>query len=105
MPSKYPDEFRRRAVELVRAGQSVPKAAADLGITDACLYGWVKQDRIDRGELPVESRRSLVSLGRLVAGSERSRMRSRSCAGRTGWQEARLGAQRGPTRSCPALRI
>jgi len=53
MPRKYPDEFRQRAVELVRAGQSVTKtAAADLGITDTCLYNWVRQDRIDRGEIP-----------------------------------------------------
>lgn len=52
MPRKYPDEFRQRAVALVRAGKSVVKTADDLGITSACLYNWVKQDRIDRGELP-----------------------------------------------------
>lgn len=52
MPSKYPDEFRSRAVALVRSGQTVVKTASDLGITQACLYGWVKQDRIDRGEVP-----------------------------------------------------
>ncbi len=60
MPKKYPDEFRRRAVALVRSGQPVTRTATDLGITDTCLYGWVKQDRIDRGEIPgissVESR-------------------------------------------------
>ena len=28
------------------------KTAANLGITHTCLYNWVKQDRIDRGELP-----------------------------------------------------
>jgi transposase-like protein len=39
-------------VSLVRAGQSVTKTAADLGITDTCLYNWVRQDRIDRGEIP-----------------------------------------------------
>jgi len=52
MPRKYPAEFRQRAVSLVRAGQSVTKTAADLGITDTCLYNWVRQDRIDRGEIP-----------------------------------------------------
>ena len=52
MPRKYPDEFRRRAVALVRAGQRVTKTASDLGITDTCLYNWVRQDRIDRGEIP-----------------------------------------------------
>src|SRR5262245_10475334 len=52
MPRAYPAEFRQRAIALVRAGQSVTKTAADLGITDTCLYGWVRQDRVDRGELP-----------------------------------------------------
>lgn len=52
MPRSYPAEFRQRAVAPVRAGQSVTSTAADLGITDTCLYNWVKQDRIDRGELP-----------------------------------------------------
>ena len=52
MRKKYPDEFRRRAVELVRAGQPVSKTAADLGITHTCLYNGVKQDRIDPGEMP-----------------------------------------------------
>jgi len=52
MPRAYPSEFRQRAVALVRAGQSVTKTAADLGITDTCLYNWVRQDRIDRGEIP-----------------------------------------------------
>jgi len=56
MPRKYPDEFRARAVALVRSGQTVTKTAEDLGITDSCLYGWVKQDRIDRGEIEGVSR-------------------------------------------------
>lgn len=51
MPRKYPDEFRHRAIALVRAGQSVTKTASDLGITDTCLYNWFRQDRIDRGEI------------------------------------------------------
>jgi len=56
MPCKYPDEFRARAVALVRSGQSVTKTAEDLGITDSCLYGWVRQDRIGRGEIQDLSR-------------------------------------------------
>ena len=56
MPRKYPDEFRARAVALVRLGQAVTKTAEDLGITDSCLYGWGKQDRIDRGEIQGLSR-------------------------------------------------
>ncbi len=60
MPRKYPAEFRQRAISLVRSGQSVPKTASDFDITNACLYNWLKLDRIDRGEIPgtttVESR-------------------------------------------------
>lgn len=52
MPRSYPAEFRQRAISLVRSGQSVVKTADDLGITNACLYNWLKQDRIDRGEIP-----------------------------------------------------
>jgi transposase-like protein len=48
MPRKYPDEFRRRAVELAWAGQPVSKTADDLGITHTCLSRWVKQDRTGR---------------------------------------------------------
>jgi len=52
LPRKYPDEFRSWAVALVRARQTVTKTADDLGITSSCLYGWVKQDRFNRGEIP-----------------------------------------------------
>ncbi len=52
MPRSYPAEFRRRAMALVEAGQSVAKTAEDLGITDSALYHWIKQDKIDRGVIP-----------------------------------------------------
>jgi|GEM_PF-1500193 len=51
MPRPYPAEFRRRALALVEPGRSVSKTAADLDVTEATLYNWIKQDRIDRGEL------------------------------------------------------
>ena len=56
MPRKYPDEFRARAVALGRSGQTVTKTAEDLGITDSCLYSWVKKDRRDHGEIEGVSR-------------------------------------------------
>jgi transposase-like protein len=52
MPSSYPAEFRRRAIALVRSGWSVTKTAHDLDVTSTTIYNWVKQDRIDRGEIP-----------------------------------------------------
>lgn len=52
MPCAYPAEFRRRAIALVQAGQSVAQTADDLGITDGALYHWIRQDKIDRGVIP-----------------------------------------------------
>ena len=52
MPRAYPAEFRRRAMALVEAGQSVAKTAADLDITESALYHWIKQDKVDRGVIP-----------------------------------------------------
>ena len=50
MPRPHPPEFRRRAVDLVRLREKpVSQIAADLGISDSCLRGWVKQADIDDG--------------------------------------------------------
>ena len=52
MPRAYPAEFRARAVALVRAGKEQKRTAVELGIHPVTLSSWVKQGRIDRGELP-----------------------------------------------------
>jgi transposase len=52
MPRAYPSEFRQRAIALVKSGRSITQTAIGLEITQATIYGWIKQDRIDRGELP-----------------------------------------------------
>ncbi len=45
-PPKYPEEFRRDAVELVRtSGRSIVDVATSLGITDSTLHNWLKADR------------------------------------------------------------
>ena len=51
MPRPYPAEFRARAAALVRAGRPVSRVAVELGISEGGLHNWVRQDRIDRGEL------------------------------------------------------
>jgi transposase-like protein len=51
MPRPFPAEFRLRAVALVRAGKPITKTANELGVSPAALHGWVRQDKIDRGEL------------------------------------------------------
>ena len=45
-PSKYPPEFRREAVELVRtSGRPRVEIARSLGISDNTLANWVTADR------------------------------------------------------------
>ena len=52
MPRAYPAEFRARAVALVRAGKEQKQTATELGIHPVTLSKWVKQDRVDRCEIP-----------------------------------------------------
>jgi transposase len=48
---RFTEEFKRDAVELVRAtGKPIAEVARELGIYDSTLGNWVRQDRIDRGE-------------------------------------------------------
>ena len=50
MPRNYPPEVRRQVVELARAGTKVKQLATTFAMSDATIYNWLKQDRIDRGE-------------------------------------------------------
>lgn len=52
VPRRYPVETRRQVVELARAGTRVAQLAETFGMTQASIYSWLKQDRIDRGEAP-----------------------------------------------------
>jgi transposase len=40
MPKQYPPEFRRRVLELLKAGKPVAQIAADLGVSPQAIYGW-----------------------------------------------------------------
>lgn len=51
MPRAYPREFRACAVALVGAGKQQKQTAEGLGIHPVTLANWVRQDRIDRGEI------------------------------------------------------
>lgn len=45
-PSRYPPEFRREAVELVKtSGRTRADVARSLGVSDTGLAKWVKADR------------------------------------------------------------
>ena len=43
----YAREFRRRVVELVRGGRPVSVVATEIGVSEATVYRWRLQDRID----------------------------------------------------------
>jgi transposase len=43
--SKYPEQFRRDALSLVRTGRAVREVARELGIHYATLHSWVVKDR------------------------------------------------------------
>ena len=45
-PAKYPAEFRREAVALVKSSErGVAEVARSLGIAEGTLWNWVKADR------------------------------------------------------------
>ncbi|MHB1509518.1 MAG: transposase [Acidimicrobiales bacterium] len=68
MPRPHPAEFRQRAVELARErAKPMAQIAADIGISQSCLRGWLAQTEIDlrrREGLPTDERAELVKLRR-----------------------------------------
>lgn len=69
MPKHYPAEFRLRAVSLVRSGKPVKHVAQDLGISAGGLHTWVRQDRIDRGEITGTTTAESADLARARTGT------------------------------------
>jgi transposase len=46
----YPLEFRREAIELLRAGRTPRELSESLGVSEQTLRNWRRQDQIDRRE-------------------------------------------------------
>lgn len=51
MPRRHPPEVRRQVIELARSGTKVAQLAETFGMSDATIYNWLKQEKIDRGEI------------------------------------------------------
>ncbi len=51
MPRSYAPQFRAMVIEQVRSGRTVTEVAATLEIPESTVFRWVRQDKIDRGEL------------------------------------------------------
>jgi transposase len=64
----YPAEFRKRLVEMVRAGRTPESLAKDFEPTAQAIRGWVKQADLDEGKrgdgLTTEERQELSRLRR-----------------------------------------
>ena len=57
MPAPYPEEFRRRAIVLVREeGRPVAQVARELGIAESGVRRWLNQHDIDTARPPSSSR-------------------------------------------------
>ena len=51
MPRSYSPELGCRVIELARAGTRVKQLAKTFGMTEAAVDNWLKQVRIDGGEI------------------------------------------------------
>jgi putative transposase len=51
MPYSYAPQFRAMVVDQVRSGLRVAEVAASVDVAESTVYRWVRQDRIDRGEI------------------------------------------------------
>ncbi len=64
----YPEEFRREAVQLLRAGRTPRELAESLGVSQQTLRNWRRQDQRDRHErddgVTSDERAELVRLRR-----------------------------------------
>ena len=51
MPPRYQPEVRRQVLQLAGAGTKIKQLADTFGMSQATIYNWVKQERIDSGEI------------------------------------------------------
>jgi transposase-like protein len=51
MPHRHPAEVRRQVIELARSGTKIAQLAETFGISDATIYTWLKQEKIDGREI------------------------------------------------------
>ena len=50
MPRRYPPEFRRKVLDLLKSGRTVAGVAAGLDVTEQTIYNWRNQELIDTGQ-------------------------------------------------------
>ncbi|OIQ85857.1 transposase [mine drainage metagenome] len=56
MPKAYSLEFKRRAIDLVLVDGGRPVVvASQVGVSHSCLQAWIRQAKIDQGQLPASA--------------------------------------------------
>lgn len=58
MPRRYPPEFRRKALELLKSGCTAAEVAADIDVSEQTVYNWRNQGYIETeqaGRSPIEN--------------------------------------------------
>jgi transposase-like protein len=66
----YPPEFKRRVVELIRAGRTISDVAHEFKLAGSTIYRWLHQARVDGGQregLTSDEKAELARLRREVA--------------------------------------
>jgi hypothetical protein len=76
MPRSYPPEIRQ-VIELARSGTRVAQLSATFGMSEASIYKWLTQEKIDRGEIHGVGTDQALSSRWPGAGSASSRLSSR----------------------------
>jgi transposase len=67
VPVAYPEEFRQRAMQMVRDGTPAAQVAKQLGIAESALRRWLARDEVDAGRKPgltTDERKELAELRR-----------------------------------------
>jgi transposase-like protein len=67
LPAPYPDEFKQRAMRMVRDGTPIMQVAKQLGIAESGLRRWLDQDAVNGGRKPgltTDERKELAELRR-----------------------------------------
>lgn len=52
MPGRYPTQFRRKVLDLLKDGRTVTAIASDLGLSTQTIYNWRNQELVDTGQRP-----------------------------------------------------
>jgi transposase len=62
MPRKFPGEVRRQVIDLARSGTRVSQLVETFGVSQATVYNWLTQEKIDRGETEGRSTDQAIEL-------------------------------------------